>query len=102
MRNFSRLLASVAILATLISCSKDEDAAPKRITISFEGAAWNKYVATDSYSSNFVTEDYIWQDAETKLTSAPIFVESSWGGQSYKYFGGGLTLSSYNTSSLFD
>ena len=26
MRNFSRLLASVALLATLISCSKDEDA----------------------------------------------------------------------------
>ena len=102
MRNFSRILVSVAILATLISCSKDEDAAPKRTTISFEGAAWNKYVATESYSSAFVTEDYIWQDAVTSLTSTPIFVESSWGGESYKYFGGGLTLSSYNTSSLLD
>ncbi len=103
MKHFSKILASVAILATFISCSKDIDNEhTKRTTITFEGTAWSKYVATESYSSAFVTEDYIWQDAETSLSSAPIFVESSWGGESYSYYGGGLTLSSYNSSSLND
>ena len=88
------------MLATITSCSKEEDPQPTRVTISFEGAAWKSYVATDSYSSGFVTEDYLWRDEQTTLSSAPIFCESSWGGQSYKYFGGGLTLSAYNTAQI--
>ena len=99
MKRFTILLLAAGLVAALASCSKQESE-PKRVTITFEGTEWTNYVATDSYSGIFVTEDYIWRDGETSLTSAPIFVESSWGGQSYNYFGGGLTLSSYNTAQI--
>ena len=99
MRLFSIPFLAVALCLGFLSCS-NEESEPKRVTITFEGSEWASYVATDSYSDNFVTEDYIWRDKETSLTSVPTFVESSWGGVSYNYFGGGLTLSSYNTAQI--
>lgn len=99
MKNIFITFVAMALAATFISCSEENDE-PTRVTITFEGAAWKNYVATDSYTSNFVTENYIWRDEQTTLTSAPLFTESSWGGQSYKYFSAGLTLSAYNTAQI--
>ena len=99
MRRFLILFLALVSVVGFSACSK-EQSEPKRVTITFEGSEWAKYLATDSYSGNFVTEDYILRDKETTLTSTPIFNEYSWGGESFRNFDAGFTLSAYNTAQI--
>ena len=92
-KSFALLLASAAMIA---SCSDNDDDHVKVVTVTFEGAAWTPYVAATvdkTYTGDVATEDYVWQDAETSLSSTPIFTDYGYG----KYFGGGWVVSSYNS-----
>ena len=97
MKHIFRLFIVAAIMAAAVGCSKDDEPNINRVVIDFEGAAWNELNAATAgkcYSTELMTEDYIWRDEATSLTMEPIF--SAFG--DYKYYAGGFSVSSYNTA----
>lgn len=95
MKRFFYLLIVAAFAA---ACDKNETSLEifKRATISFEGDAWSSVVAANPSSFDFMSEDYVWEDNTTTLTSRPKFTTSEWG----NFYGGGCTLSNYGSNDL--
>lgn len=94
-----RLFFFVFCVAAVVAagCSDDvEESAPKQVVVDFEGGEWISKVASISSSFDFMTEDYVWEDALTSLTSRPMFATSEWG----SYYGGGCTVSNYGSGNL--
>ena len=94
-RLFFFVFCAAAVVAA--GCSDDvEESAPKQVVVDFEGGEWISKVASISSSFDFMTEDYVWEDALTSLTSRPMFATSEWG----SYYGGGCTVSNYGSGNL--
>ena len=99
MKRFFSVLAVAAAVIAMVGCSKDEEPKTNSVVVDFEGAeydAFNASLVGKCYSSELVTENYVWRDGETSLACEPIF--SDYDG--YKYFAGGFSVSSYNTADL--
>ena len=98
MRRFFYLLTLAAMAAATVACDENTTSLEiyKRATISFEGEAWESAIASNSSSFDYMTEDYVWEDAATSLTSRPKFTISEWG----SYYGGGCTVSNYGSGDL--
>ena len=97
MKTIKSLALLLAAAATVTSCSDSGDDHIRTVTVTFDGAAWTPYVAATAgktYTGDVATEDYVWKDAETTLSSTPIFTDYGYG----KFFGGGWVVSSYNSS----
>lgn len=97
MKGFKLFAFSMIAAAAFTACSDNDDNGPKVVTVGFEGAAWTPYVAASfekTYTGDVAKEDYVWTDAETSLSSTPIFTDYGGG---YKFFGGGWIVSSYNS-----
>lgn len=87
----------IMILAAMaVGCEKEQHPHPTIHTVDFEGEAWNAVIATNPSSFDFMTEDYVWSDAATTLTSRPKFTTSEWG----SFYGGGCTVSNYGSGDL--
>lgn len=93
-----KLFAYLLIAATAFTaCSDDKDDNTVVATVTFEGASWTPYVAASvdkTYTGDVATESYVWTDAETSLSSTPLFTDYG----EYKFFGGGWIVSSYNSN----
>lgn len=87
----------IMILVALVAChEKEQHQHPAVYTIGFEGEEWNKVIATNPSSFDFMTQNYVWEDAVTTLTSRPKFTTSEWG----SFYGGGCTVSNYGSGDL--
>jgi hypothetical protein len=87
----------IMILVALVGCHKKEHHLhPAIYTITFEGEEWNEVIATNPSSFDFMTQNYVWKDATTSLTSRPKFTTSEWG----SFYGGGCTVSNYGSGDL--
>ncbi len=90
------------LIAAVVAVACDENTTSleifKRVTVDFEGPAWSGVIATNSSSFDFMTEDYVWEDQTTSLSSRPKFTTSEWG----SYYGGGCTVSNYGSGNLAD
>ena len=84
----------LALSLVAMACSKDNEE-PQRewITLDFEAATFSSKVATSPSSWSFVQEGYGWQDSATSLSHSSIFTND----YGYTLYGGGLTISNYNT-----
>lgn len=88
--------AMIAIFAlAAVACDKDEKSVDT-VVIDFEGEEYTSLVAKSSYSADVMTQSYFWQDKKTTLCSRPLF-NNAYG---YTSYGGGCTLSSYNSNDL--
>ena len=96
MKTIKSLAVLLAAAAFATACSDSNEDRVKVATVTFEGTAWTPYVAATTgktYTGDVATENYVWQDAETSLSSTPIFTDYGYG----KFFGGGWIVSSYNS-----
>ena len=94
-RLFFYLFCAAAVVAA--GCSDDkEESAKKCVVVDFEGEAWQGAIASISSSFDFMTENYVWEDGLTSLTSRPKFTTSEWG----SFYGGGCTVSNYGSGNL--
>lgn len=84
------------LAAMAVGCEKEQHPHPAVYTVGFEGEEWNEVIATNPSSFDFMTEDYVWSDAATTLTSRPKFTTSEWG----SFYGGGCTVSNYGSGDL--
>lgn len=84
------------LAAMAVGCEKEQHPHPAVYTVDFEGQEWNKFIATNSSSFDFMTEDYVWNDSGTSLTSRPKFTSSEWG----SFYGGGCTVSNYGSGNM--
>ena len=93
MKRFFYILILAAMMA---GCVKEEH--PDFITqrVDFEGKEWSNFIATIPSSYDFMTENYVWKDSGTSLTSRPNFISSEWG----SYYGGGCTVSNYGSGNM--
>lgn len=97
MKRFFGVLAIVATMISVMGCSDSDEPQINRVVIDFEGAEWDALNATlkgKCYSTEVMSEDYIFTDKLSSLASKPVF--STYG--DYKYYSGGFTVSSYNTA----
>ena len=97
MKRFFMMMAIAATMVALTSCSDDDGPQINRVVVDFEGTEWSAFNAATlgkSYSSELMTEGYVWRDKATSLTMEPIF--SAY--EDYKFYAGGFSVSSYNTA----
>ncbi len=100
MKTIKSLAVLLAAAALATACSDNNEDRTKVAVVTFEGAAWTPYVAATvgkTYTGDVATENYVWTDAATSLSSTPIFTDY---GESGKFFGGGWIVSSYNSKDL--
>ena len=84
----------LALSLVAVACSKDNEEVQREwITLDFEAATFSSEVATNPSTWNFVQEGYGWQDGATSLSHESIFTHD----YGYALYGGGLTISNYNT-----
>lgn len=98
LRLFAFLLTAAAALAAC-SDNKEEDKTVTA-TVTFEGASWTPYVAASTgktYTGDVATDNYVWTDAGTSLSSTPLFTDY---GEYGKFFSGGWIVSSYNSKDV--
>lgn len=95
-----RLFYLLIVAAVAVGCDENNTSLEifRHATITFEGNEWNDVVATNSSSFDFMTEDYVWEDSATSLTSRPKFASSEWG----SFYGGGCTVSNFGSGDLAD
>ncbi len=100
MKTIKSLAVLLAAAALATACSDNNEDRTTVAVVTFEGAAWTPYVAATvgkTYTGDVATENYVWTDAATSLSSTPIFTDY---GESGKFFGGGWIVSSYNSKDL--
>ena len=99
MKGFKLFAYLLIAAAAFTACSDDKDDDKTVVaTVTFEGASWTPYVAASvdkTYTGDVATESYVWTDAETSLSSTPLFTDY---GEYGKFFGGGWIVSSYNSN----
>ncbi len=93
MKRFFYLLIVAAVVT---GCVKERHFKNYSRTVDFEGKAWNSHIADNPSSFDFMTEDYMWEDKATTLTSRSKFTTSEWG----SFYGGGCTVSNYGSGDL--
>lgn len=87
-----------ALCLAFAACAEEDGqqpAPPKATyTIDFEDAAFESKVATEPSTWEFMKEGYAWQEEQTTLSHSANFTFD----YGYALYGGGFTLSRYNTS----
>lgn len=98
MRKFFTILGCAFFAMGLVACDKGDEGQEhiNTVVIDFEDAEFGDKVATSPATWTFMQEGYGWQDAATSLSHSSIFTFD----YGYAIYGGGLTLSRYNTSDV--
>ena len=97
MKKIFSILGCALLAMGLVACDKDDKPNqleyPKGFSITFEANALNDKVATSPSTWTFVQEGYGWSEDMFTLSHTSIFTYD----YGYAMYGGGLTLSRYNT-----
>lgn len=98
MKRLFAIFGYMLLAAGMVACEKEneENKPAETIVIDFEDVVFNDKVATNPATWTFMQEGYSWQDEATSLSHTSIF-NNDYG---YPIYGGGLTLSRYNTNDV--